>query len=50
MGGKLGPWFWMKDLYLDGAENRMFKETIRCKRDEEIRGRIKLHSEEHNNL
>jgi hypothetical protein len=50
MGGKLGLWFWMKGIYLDGVENRMLKEINRCKREEAVKERIKLYSEEHNHL
>lgn len=50
MGAKLGHWFLMKGIYLNGVENRMLKEINRRERDEVIRGMIKLHSEEHNNL
>jgi hypothetical protein len=50
MGGKLGHWFWMKGVYLDGVENRTLKEMNRCKRVEVMRGRIQLRSEERNNL
>jgi myosin-crossreactive antigen len=42
MGGKLGLWFWMKGIYLNGVENWMLKEINRCKRDEVMREWMKI--------